>query len=179
MGWSNYERFDAIKLKDPRVGCSMSHLKVIKTARERNLDYVVVLEDDVEFTQPDVLNVKLQDFSKMDIDYDVLLLAGNLRPPVTQIKDFVFRAQKSFAGTAYVVKKHYYDALIKNIESGIRGLMNDPNSHPVNALDTHWFTLQQKDIWLIFLPRTVKQSVDYSDIEKKNVDYSRLMLDKV
>lgn len=177
MGWSNYERFNAIKLKDPRVGCSISHLKVIKIAKERNLDYVVVLEDDVEFTQPGDLNVKLDAFSRMNIDYDVLLLAGNLRPPVTHIKDFVFRAQKSFAGTAYVVKKHYYDILIKNIESGIRGLMNDSNSHPVNAFDTHWFILQQKDKWLIFLPRTVKQSIDYSDIEKKNVDYSRLMLD--
>ena len=94
MGWTDYERFNAIKLKDPRIGCSMSHLKIIQTAKERDLDYVVVLEDDVEFTQPDELNNKLKTFFTMDIDYDVLLLAGNLRPPVTHVKDFVFRAQK-------------------------------------------------------------------------------------
>ena len=43
MGWTDYERFNAIKLKDPRIGCSMSHLKIIQTAKERDLDYVVVL----------------------------------------------------------------------------------------------------------------------------------------
>ena len=48
------ERFNAIKLKDGRVGCSMSHLKCVQLAKERNWEYVFICEDDITFTKPNV-----------------------------------------------------------------------------------------------------------------------------
>ena len=50
MGWE-YERFNAIKMKDGRVGCSMSHLKLLQMARDKNLEYIVIVEDDIQFTK--------------------------------------------------------------------------------------------------------------------------------
>jgi hypothetical protein len=63
MNWK-YERFEGIKDKDGRLGCCISHLKVIEMAKEKNLDYVVVVEDDILFTDPDKYNNMLQDFKK-------------------------------------------------------------------------------------------------------------------
>ena len=180
MGWKNYTRFNAIKCKDGRVGCSMSHLKLLKDAKENNLDYVVIVEDDICFTQPKVFNDMLEDFLSKNIEYDVLLLAGNLRSRSTiNLTSYLHKVYRSCTTTGYIVKKHYYDTLIENIESGIKNLLSHPELHGQFAIDTNWFTLQEKDNWVIFRPRTITQLPDYSDIEKRNVSYNHLMLDNI
>ena len=63
VGWDNYTRFNAIKNKNGRVGCSMSHLKVIQDAKKNNLPYVVILEDDIEFTNPELFQKLIKTFS--------------------------------------------------------------------------------------------------------------------
>ena len=178
LGWTKYTRLPAVRCKDGRVGCSMSHLKLLKMAKQRDLDYIVILEDDITFTKPDLYNQMLSQFLEMGLEYDVLLLAGNIRPPLHYVKKFVRRVEKSYTTTGYVVRKHYYDTLIDNIKSGIRRLLASPHSHGQNAIDTHWFPLQKRDTWLIFSPRTVTQLADYSDIEGRRVDYEHVMLDK-
>ena len=45
------------------------------------------------------------------------------------------------------------------------------------AIDVHWMQLQRKDNWYILYPRTISQLPDYSDIEKKTVNYNHVMLD--
>jgi len=179
MNWNNYTRFNAIKMKDGRVGCSMSHLKLLQMAKEKNLDYIVIIEDDIQFTQPEIYNKMLSLFLNMNLEYDVLLLAGNIRPPFKPIKDHIFQVYKSFTTTGYLVKKHYYDTLINNIKEGITNLIKYPKYHGKFAIDTNWFSLQQKDTWLIFMPRTVTQLPDYSDIEGKEINYNHVMLDNI
>ena len=41
----DYQRFNAIKLKDGRIGCSMSHLTLLKKAKQEKLDYIVIIVD--------------------------------------------------------------------------------------------------------------------------------------
>ena len=178
MGWNNYTRFNAIKCNDGRVGCSMSHLKLLKDARDNNLDYIVIIEDDICFTQPKIFNDMMTDFLSKNINYDVLLLAGNLRSSIS-IDHHIHRTTRSYTTTGYIVKKHYYDKLIENIENGIKNLLIHPDKHGFFAIDTNWFKLQQEDNWLIFRPRTITQLPDYRDIEKRYVSYNHLMLDKL
>ncbi len=171
-----YERFPAIEKEDGRLGCSMSHLRVLMMAKERNLDYVVILEDDIHFQKPRFFN---EHFKKaITHDFDVLLIAGNIRPPITPTDNpNLFRVQKSYTTTGYIVKNHYYDKLIQNYKMGILQLMKNPEQMGRYEIDVFWDTLQQKDNWFIIMPRTVTQLVDYSDILKKNVNYDHLMLD--
>ena len=171
-----YERFPAIEKEDGRLGCSMSHLRVLMTAKERNLDYVVILEDDIQFKNPGFFNEHLK--KAIDHDFDVLLIAGNIRPPITPTDNpNLFRVQKSYTTTGYIVKNHYYDKLIQNYKMGILQLMKNPEQMGRYEIDVFWDTLQQKDNWFIIMPRTVTQLVDYSDILKKDVNYDHLMLD--
>jgi len=176
LGWK-YERFNAIKLANGRIGCSMSHLKVLNLAKERKLPYVVVVEDDIEFKKPDKYNSMLRKFLDSNIEYDVLLLAGNLRPPIKQLNSDVLQIFHSWTTTGYIVKSDYYDTLIQNIHEGIQLLMRQPEKHNLYAIDSYWMRLQKKDKWMILYPRTITQRPTYSDIEKREINYDKLMLD--
>jgi GR25 family glycosyltransferase involved in LPS biosynthesis len=176
LGWK-YQRFNAIKTKDGRVGCSMSHLKLIKMAKEKNLDYIVIVEDDIQFMRKTWYNERIKNI--MDTDFDVFLLAGNLRPPIYKTNyENIVKVSKSFTTTGYIVKKHYYDKLIDNIDEGIRLLLKNPGGeYNDNAIDCHWMKLQECNKWYIVMPRTVTQRPIYSDIEQRYTDYNHLMLD--
>ena len=175
LGW-NYTRFNAIKNKSGRVGCSMSHLKLLLYAKKNNLPYIVIVEDDIQFTNIELFKKQINNFLTSKINYDVYLLAGNLRPPVKQVKSDLLKIYKSFTTTGYIVKNHYFNKMINNIKEGINNLIRNPNNG-YNAIDVYWMKLQQSGNWYISYPRTVTQLPDYSDIEKREVNYNHLMLD--
>ena len=175
----NYERFNAIRLKDPRVGCSMSHLKLLEKAKKEDMEYIVIVEDDIQFTKPEQFNTNLRKFLENIKDFDVLLLAGNLRPPVIKVNDYCLKITKAWTTTGYIVRKHYYDKLIDNIKTGIKNLMDKPNEHHLYAIDAHWQKLQATDNWYILYPRTVTQRPNFSTIENRYTDYNHLMLDTI
>ena len=60
MGWK-YSRFPAIKKADGRLGCSMSHLKIITMAQRMELPYVCVVEDDILFSKSRILQKTTQE----------------------------------------------------------------------------------------------------------------------
>lgn len=180
LGWK-YERFNAIKHSVGIIGCGWSHMNVVMQAKERDLDYVVVLEDDAEFLNKDFINNQIENILKSELEYDVLLLAGNIRDPIIKNEDIeglnnIYQVKHSWAATCYLVRKHYYDTLIDNFKEGLE-LMTKTGDRRTYACDSWWINLQKKDKWLIILPRTITQRSDYSDIEKKHVDYKHLLCD--
>ena len=50
LGLENITRFNAIKMINGAVGCSMSHLKILQDAMSNNLDHVLIVEDDITFS---------------------------------------------------------------------------------------------------------------------------------
>ena len=178
LGWK-YERFNAIKNEIGIIGCGMSHLKLIQLAKEKNLDYIVILEDDVQFMRKSWYNEKIKNI--LDYNFDVFLLGGNLRQPIYKVNENIFKITKSFTTTGYIVKKHYYDKLINNFKKGLDLLLRNPHLAKADynpyALDVYWFELQENDNWFIIMPRTITQRPIYSDIEQRYTDYNHLMLD--
>ncbi len=171
-------RFNAIKLDNGALGCSMSHLKCIKIAKENNWSHVLVCEDDIQFLDPELFKTQLNAFLKNHTDdWDVVLLAGNNMPPFQQIDDTCVKVTQCQTTTGYIVKQHYYDTLIDNFKLGIQFLMREPQKHVIYAIDKNWFYLQQSDRWFLIIPLTVVQKTDYSDIEKRIVNYKRIMTD--
>jgi glycosyl transferase, family 25 len=172
----NAKRFNAIKMQNGAIGCSMSHLRLIETAKANDWDHVLIVEDDIQFTNPTLF---IGQFSKFlsNHDFDVVLIAGNNMPPYTKIDDTCVQVTHCQTTTGYLVKNHYYDALIKNYKAGILNLMKDPRNHALYAIDKYWFNLQAKDRWYLITPLTVTQREDYSDIEKRPTNYTPVMLD--
>ena len=173
----NVERFNAIKMKNGAIGCSMSHLKIIEIAKANNWDHVLIVEDDILFTNPSLFIQQFNKFLSNHKDFDVVLIAGNNLPPYTKIDDSCVRVTHCQTTTGYIVKSHYYDTLINNYKAGILNLMREPDNHRLYAIDKYWFNLQAIHNWYLITPLTVTQREDYSDIEKKATNYTPAMLD--
>lgn len=181
IGIKKPTRFNAIKLENGAVGCSMSHLKCLKTAKENNFPHVLICEDDIQFLNPslfiDQINGFLENNSADEKSWDVILLAGNNTPPHGLSDNFSVRVFQCQTTTGYLVKQHYYDILISNINEGLNKLIREPEKHRIYAIDKYWFELQKLDYWFLITPLTVVQREDYSDIEKKRTNYIKPMTD--
>ncbi len=174
-----FTRFNAISLENGAAGCSMSHLKCIQNARDSGWDHIMIVEDDAEFRDKELFIRQTNRFLYRHEtgSWDVLLLAGNNQPPYVEIDDCCIKPTKCQTTTCYLVQSSYYDTLIQNIKQGLQQLMRNPDKPTTYAIDKHWFQLQEKDRWYLVIPLTVTQRDDYSDIEKKQTSYSRVMLD--
>jgi glycosyl transferase family 25 len=173
----NAIRFNAIKLQNGAIGCSMSHLKCLEIAKQNNWDHVLIVEDDILFLNPELFKNQLNKFLKNHDNFDVVLIAGNNMPPYQKIDDCCVKVCHCQTTTGYLVKKHYYDTLINNIKEGIQKLIKNPEQHVLYAIDKYWFKLQEQHEWFLITPLTVTQREDYSDIEKRHTNYTRVMVD--
>ena len=177
LGWE-FTRFNAVRLpNNPALGCTLSHLKILEHAKESGLDYVVIVEDDICFTNKPMFLEKLGNVLTSGKHFDVCVLSGNLLPPYKQfIPDCAIQVSHSQTTTGYIVKKHYYDKLIDNIKTGANLLLRNPLNKGQFAIDMYWLRLQKKDTWIIVVPLSVTQIESYSDIEHRNVNYAPAML---
>jgi len=173
----NITRFNAIKLTNGAIGCSMSHLKCIEMAKQNKWEHVLIVEDDILFLNPELFKNQLNKFLKNNENFDVALIAGNNMPPYQRIDDSCVKVYRCQTTTGYIVKRHYYDTLINNFREGIQKLIKNPEQHVLYAIDKYWFKLQEKDNWYLITPLTVTQREDYSDIEKRHTNYTRVMVD--
>ena len=170
-------RFNAIKLANGALGCSMSHLRCIEIAKENDWDHVLIVEDDIKFLNPLLFISQINKFFNLHSEWDVVLIAGNNVPPHEIIDDTCVKVTHCQTTTGYIVKKHYYNTLIENIRNGITNLIKEPTQHNLYAIDKYWFKLQQTNNWYLITPLSVIQREDYRDIEKRPTNYSRLMTD--
>jgi len=173
------ERINAIRMAEGAIGCTLSHIRCLELAKERQYPHVFILEDDITFLQPELLSENLKKFEEnVELQrWDVLIIGGNNCPPYTKVNDYCIRAFNNQTTTGYIVKSHYYDTLIQNFKESAQMLMRNPHNKREFALDMYWKRLQQNGLWYMIVPPTVTQYQDYSDIENRVVNYDRLMLD--
>ena len=159
------QRFEAIEHDHGLYGCGLSHLAVLKLARDNGWRNVLILEDDILF------NLPKQDFEQ-DIerlftqgpDFDVFMLDINLQrshpvPPY----DWLIGVDYAHCAGAYIVKQHYYQKLIDMYEWALP-LLLATGMHWIYANDAVWGRLQETDRWYTFKHfRVCKQMPGYSD----------------
>jgi glycosyl transferase family 25 len=170
-------RFNAIQNTCGAIGCSLSHLALLKYAKKQKLDHILIMEDDIMFLNPKMFIHNLNNLLAKHKDFDVLLIAGNNMGEYTRLDEFCVKIQKCQTTTGYLVKSHYYDKLIKNFEEGVDNLIKNLSLMNKYAIDQYWVSLQLVDKWYLLTPLTVSQKPDYSDIEKKHINYNYVMLD--
>jgi len=172
------QRFNANKMRNGALGCSTSHLKCLRHALNSGWDHVLICEDDITFLDPELFVKQLNKCLSTNDDWDVVMLAGNNVPPHYHTKnDSCVKISKCFTTTGYLVKRAYFVTLIKNIKEGILLFVEHLNRPNLYAIDSYWESLQLRDNWLLITPLTVIQKEGYSDIEEKDTNYSKCMLD--
>jgi len=177
----NGVRFNAVKLQNGRIGCSMSHLKCLQIAKKNNWPYVMICEDDLLFIDKEKAVNHMNQFFKLHSSCNdvckIVLLAGNNVPPYKKIDDTCIRISHCQTTTGYIVKNEYFDTLMQNIKTGIEKLMKNPSNHLMYAIDKYWIQLQKRDIWYFLAPVIAVQREDYSDIEERTTNYEYIMKD--
>ena len=171
------QRFNAIKLANGALGCSMSHLKCLETAKKNNWSHLLVIEDDIKFLDPNLFKTQFSKFLTNHKSWDVIIVGGNNVPPYQKIDDTCVKVSSCQTTTGYLVNGHYFDILIENFRTGIKKLIENPQSHVLYAIDKYWFNLQKIHNWFLIIPLTVTQREDYSDIEKRATNYAQVMTD--
>ena len=169
------ERFEAIQTPDFGIyGCGLSHLAVLKLAKERNYPNVLILEDDFQFlVSKEELEDQLQQFFAHALEYNVCMLAYDVRERDSSALDCALNVERLlFAQTAsgYLVNGNYYDKLIQLYEHALPQLI-ETRRHWDFANDIVWRGLQQQDRWFYFKTRIGKQRASYSDNSGKFADY--------
>lgn len=150
-------RIEAIEKDNGYLGCVLSHIKALETAKLKNYDEVLIVEDDFEF-------VNKYKFVYPEIDFDVCMVSGKINK-----KEFIsWNYHKVLDGRhtdCYLIKSHFYDILINNFKEGYYKLCQN-NIHAY-YIDVYWIKLQQ--IYTFITPSLLigRQMEDYSDIQKR------------
>ena len=167
-----YERFEAIETPGIGIlGCGLSHLAVLKLAKERNYENILIFEDDFTFlVSKEEFYKQISDFFKLKLDYDTCFLSRSLQQFEVLDNGIVNKILESSAASGYIVNKKYYNTLI-NLYEYAMPLLEKTRSHWIYANDQIWKQLKKKDNWYYFITRIGKQSAGYSDNSECFMNY--------
>ena len=174
-GIENVERFSAIDgttimannvpLLAGELGVLESHLKIVKKCKEEGLNNVLIMEDDVLFSN-EIL--KLDEYMALvPKDWEFLYFGGNhvYGQPPTLINDKIIKLN-------YTVALHCV-AINGSIFEVIEAIL----SKRKKQVDAYYAELHNTFNAYGFYPNMAKQTVGFSDIQNRNVDYSNFFKD--
>jgi GR25 family glycosyltransferase involved in LPS biosynthesis len=172
----NTENYNLGYPYDNELAGSFSHLNVIKMAKELNLNNVLILEDDVEFIEN--ANELFDDYIKqLPKDWYGLQFGGNhvyglQRTPSPNIA----KMNRSYAIHAYALNKDSFDIVIEYMTKKINDVIKNGKSVIKESVAADYFIADLHRIlnFYCFIPHLAWQKDDYSDIQKKNVNYNFL-----
>lgn len=144
------------------IGCLLSHLEIIKKAKEQNYKRILIFEDDIIFS-----NSFNKDITKIkDLDWDMVYLgASQFNWIGIEIKNGFYRCENTLGTFAYGINSSIFDKIIKKIENN--------NNKSVDNLYTE---IQKEKInCFTFYPNLVISDVENSDIRQStdNTLYSK------
>ena len=170
--YDNAERFQAIHTPDQGIlGCTMSHLAVIKLAKERNYNQVLILEDDFYFViSKEEFENELTTFFERNIPYDVCMISYKINESKQTEYPFLTKVIDAQTGSGYIIHQSFYDTLIKVFEDAIEPL-RETQQHWIYANDQIWKTIQPNSKWYALTTRCGRQRDGFSDNSNRYQEY--------
>jgi hypothetical protein len=169
------ERFSAIdgngfidkneKLLAGELGVLMSHLEIIKKCKEEKVKNVLILEDDVCFT--DEINNLDEYMSNTPNDWDFIYFGGNHKygQPPQLINDKIIKLNYTVALQCVAINNSVFD-VIEIILSKME-----------KQVDAYYAELHNRFSAYGFYPNMAKQKLGFSDIQNRMVDYTNFFTD--
>jgi GR25 family glycosyltransferase involved in LPS biosynthesis len=153
---------DAIQHFNPAMGCFESHLKCIRLAKENELPYVLILEDDAIFTD-NVVDILNNAFTEVQtFEWDMFFLGANLQTRATRISDTLLKLNGAYAAHAYFVHERFYDTIL--------------NLPKTCEIDVHYYNLMSNHNVYMCDPMIAYQLPSYSDLQNGHRDYNQSIL---
>jgi GR25 family glycosyltransferase involved in LPS biosynthesis len=153
------ERFSAIENENPALGCYLSHLEILKRARDANKS-VIIFEDDIEIInfEEKLIEKALDEIYNMD--WAMLYLGGNILKPFHQVTPHLAKLTHCQSTHAYGINKKYLPTIVDFVEK---------NMFIIDCLYADYIVPQLP--CYITIPMMAIQRSDYSDIEKRKMTY--------
>jgi hypothetical protein len=142
------------------LGVMETHINIIREAKESEFSSILIVEDDVQFTN-EINDLKGYMDSVPD-NWDMIYFGGNHiygKPPI-KVNDKIIRLNKTVALQCVAIRNTVYDKILNLTRlrnKQIDGYYSD--LHPV--INAYGFT-----------PNMAVQTIDYSDIQNKVVNYT-------
>lgn len=153
------ERFSAIENENPALGCYLSHLEILKRARDANKN-VLIFEDDVEVINFENKIVEKALDELYNLDWAMFYLGGNILKPFHQVDHHLARLTHCQSTHAYGISKKYLADIVGFLEKNI---------YVIDCLYAD-IVVPQLPCY-ITVPMVAIQRSDYSDIEKRKMTY--------
>ena len=164
----NIYRVSAIRDKNSAKGCASSHISVIKMAKENKLPSVLVLEDDCVPTKDFDKWPKIKEWLDSNKDKWDLYVGGNSHyswgdkstiKPLCKLDSIKLYKTKTQTSHFFYWNSRAYDTYLE-MEKTLDNEIADLYANKRNL------------IIITSVPFIAVQAKDYSDIEKKDVDYT-------
>lgn len=148
------------KIKIPLYGCLLSHLNIIKKAKENNWKSVLVFEDDVDFLNSEVIDHAVDQLSQRN--WSLFYLGANTHTPLERVDKNLLRLKFGYATHAVAYHENFYDAFISQFEQ-----------KQIKIIDV-WLSEFGQENFESFCtyPITAVQVSNHSDIHDAFADYS-------
>jgi glycosyl transferase family 25 len=166
-------RFSAVEnTTNPALGCTQSHINVLKLARDKKYKNILILEDDFDFliSRPE-LDDALNHFFNLNLNWDVIFFSYSLSCEGIPIDNVIGRTHGCQTASGYLVNEHYYDKIINTLEEGYL-LLEKTGEHWNYMNDQYWKKDQKTDNWFYFINKIGKQRASYSDLANGITDYN-------
>lgn len=169
-------RFPAIHHQDGAIGCSMSHIEVLKIAMENKWKNYMVLEDDFNFINDMEFIDKVVGhfFEKFpENSWDVLNFT---RGYYQECKDtpvkYIQKVLDVSTTSAFIVNQHFYSTLLTNFMDGFEQFKRNSDKHWIFSIDRYWNKLMPTSNWYITNPSIGYQRIGLSSISNCITDYT-------
>ena len=162
-------RMSAVEATPGFIGCLQSHIAVLNAAKHYGWENVLVMEDDVEWSDLDAGYPIVQTLASQP--YDII----HFGPSNAEIDPNTYRLTDGLTTSSYLVNGRYIDTLLACYKAALPKLISTHNEDLYGS-DQCWRTLMKKDKWFAPFPTLMYQRPDYSDIRGRFQDHRRFWL---
>jgi GR25 family glycosyltransferase involved in LPS biosynthesis len=135
-------------------GCLLSHVQVVRAARELAHESVLIFEDDAVL-DPEFTTRFASFIGEVPADWDMLYFGALHKDEPVRVSDHVYRISKGNSTYAYALKRTVFDAFV------------ELNTRAEQVLDINAYELQQRFNCYCFLPHLAWVVSEYSDVQNR------------
>jgi GR25 family glycosyltransferase involved in LPS biosynthesis len=165
------KRINAIYLPDiGALGCAKSHLIALEDAKLNNYNNCLILEDDFTIYDIDIFNINIDRFFNEVKEWDILMLSANLFQSEITKYPYLCKVLNAQTTSGYAINSDFINNIIEVFEESVSNLELGEISGAY-SIDQNWKKIQKENNWFAFSPLLGRQLDDWSDIEKRYVEY--------
>jgi len=162
-------RVSAVEHQDGRIGLIKSFLKIFKDVQERNIQNVLIFEDDIHFiSENNPISTLEKSISQLgSIEWSLFYLGANTHERCNVFRPNLILIKNAFSAHAVAYSHKTYKQIIEKFEK-----TNEIRS--IDDINDVFFCkeIQNKRMSFLVNPIIATQYPSYSDLEKKDVNYS-------